>query len=47
MEHIRVSGPMPFDEYMDWCLYDLEEGFFSAGPVRSGKKGERLTGLAG
>jgi SAM-dependent MidA family methyltransferase len=34
---------MPFDEYMEWCLYDLEEGFFSAGPVRSGKKGDFVT----
>lgn len=28
---IRDSGPMPFDEYMEWCLYDPAEGFFSAG----------------
>ncbi len=34
---------MPFDEYMEWCLYDPEEGFFSAGPIRSGKKGDFVT----
>lgn len=34
---------MPFDEYMEWCLYDPDEGFFSAGPVRSGKKGDFVT----
>jgi SAM-dependent MidA family methyltransferase len=34
---------MPFDEYMEWCLYDVDEGFFSAGPVRSGKKGDFVT----
>ena len=34
---------MPFDVYMEWCLYDADEGFFSAGPVRSGKKGDFVT----
>ena len=43
VEHVRASGPMPFDEYMEWCLYDPDEGFFSAGPVRSGKKGDFAT----
>lgn len=42
-EHIRAHGPMPFDEYMEWCLYDPDGGFFSAGPVRSGKKGDFVT----
>jgi SAM-dependent MidA family methyltransferase len=41
--HIHANGPMPFDEYMEWCLYDPDEGFFSAGPVRSGKKGDFVT----
>lgn len=43
VEHIRASGPIPFDEYMEWCLYDDVEGFFSAGPIRSGKKGDFIT----
>lgn len=34
---------MPFDEYMEWCLYDPIGGFFSAGPLRSGKKGDFVT----
>ncbi|MFV1970757.1 MAG: SAM-dependent methyltransferase [Acidimicrobiia bacterium] len=42
-EHIRTHGPMPFDEYMEWCLYDPDDGFFSAGPVRSSKKGDFVT----
>ena len=34
---------MPFDEYMESCLYDPRGGFFSAGPLRSGKKGDFVT----
>lgn len=34
---------MPFDEYMEMCLYDPDEGFFAAGPLRSGKKGNFVT----
>ena len=34
---------MPFDDYMEWCLYDPSDGFFSSGPVRSGKKGDFVT----
>lgn len=34
---------MPFDEYMELCLYDPREGFFSAGPLRSGKTGDFVT----
>lgn len=41
--HIDANGPMPFDEYMEWCLYDVDEGFFAAGPVRSGKKSDFVT----
>lgn len=40
---INVDGPMPFDEYMAACLYDPDEGFFAAGPVRSGKAGDFVT----
>lgn len=37
--------PMRFDEYMAWCLYDPEIGFFSAtrSDVRSTKAGDFLT----
>jgi len=40
---IESAGPMPFDEYMEMCLYDPDDGFFAAGPVRSGKKGDFVT----
>ncbi|MCL1692372.1 MAG: SAM-dependent methyltransferase [Actinomycetia bacterium] len=40
---IRADGPMPFEEYMDACLYDEEFGFFTTGPLRSVKDGDFLT----
>ncbi len=40
---IDADGPMPFDAFMEACLYDADKGFFSAGPVRSGKKGDFVT----
>jgi SAM-dependent MidA family methyltransferase len=43
VEHIQANGPMPFDEYMEWCLYDPADGFFASGPVRSGRKGDFVT----
>ena len=43
VDRILADGPMPFDTYMEACLYDPAGGFFSAGPVRSGKKGDFVT----
>ncbi len=43
LEQIVEGGPLPFDEYMAACLYDPDEGFFSAGPLRSGENGDFVT----
>jgi len=43
LDHIAGHGPMRFDEYMDVCLYDPEDGFFSAGAVRPGTGGDFVT----
>jgi len=40
---IRREGPLPFDEFMRAALYDPEEGYFAAGPLRSQKAGDFLT----
>ena len=40
---INTSGPMPFEEFMEVCLYDLEDGFFATGPLRSTISGDFLT----
>jgi len=43
VDRILADGPMTFDAYMETCLYDPAGGFFSAGPVRSGTKGDFVT----
>ncbi len=43
LHRIEADGPMPFDEYMEICLYDRHDGFFATGPIRSGKKGDFVT----
>lgn len=40
---IEVGGSMPFDEFMDLCLYDPDDGYFATGPLRSVKAGDFLT----
>lgn len=34
---------MRFDEFMDRCLYDLEDGFFGSGDLRSNSDGDFVT----
>ncbi|MGD2051501.1 MAG: SAM-dependent methyltransferase, partial [Acidimicrobiia bacterium] len=42
-ERIAASGPLPFDEFMETCLYDPADGFFTTGPLRSSTGGDFLT----
>ncbi|MCB1246302.1 MAG: SAM-dependent methyltransferase [Acidimicrobiia bacterium] len=42
-QRIRNRGPMPFDEFMELCLYHPEQGYFSAGSVRPGIAGDFVT----
>jgi len=41
--HIESNGPMPFDEFMQWCLYDSEAGFFTSGSLRAGTDADFVT----
>jgi len=43
IEHIRVDGPMPFEQFMAAALYDPEGGFFTSKSLRSAKSGDFLT----
>jgi SAM-dependent MidA family methyltransferase len=43
IDRIYVSGPMHFDTFMDMCLYDPVDGFFSTGKVRSGTGADFVT----
>lgn len=43
LARIAAEGPMPFDEYMDACLYGPDGGFFTSGGPRSGKDADFVT----
>lgn len=43
IESIDRNGPMPFEDFMEACLYDPVAGFFSTGPLRSTATGDFLT----
>ncbi len=43
VDRVRRQGPMPFEVFMEACLYDPEGGFFATGPLRSVKAGDFLT----
>jgi NADH dehydrogenase [ubiquinone] 1 alpha subcomplex assembly factor 7 len=43
IERIRANGPMYFDEYMEMCLYDPVDGYFTSGEIRPGTGGDFLT----
>lgn len=40
---IRAGGPMGFDRFMEIALYDPEDGYFTAGALRSDRLGDFLT----
>jgi SAM-dependent MidA family methyltransferase len=40
---IGRNGSIPFDKFMEMCLYDPESGFFASGAVRPGERGDFVT----
>lgn len=40
---IRERGPMPFSRYMEMCLYDPEQGYYSRQSEQFGKAGDFYT----
>ncbi len=40
---IGRNGAIPFDKFMEMCLYDPEAGFFASGAVRPGEHGDFVT----
>jgi SAM-dependent MidA family methyltransferase len=43
VEEIRASGPIPFSRYMEMCLYDPEDGYYSRNSEQFGKAGDFYT----
>ncbi|MGB7585782.1 MAG: SAM-dependent methyltransferase, partial [Terriglobales bacterium] len=42
-QEIRASGPIPFSRYMEICLYDPEQGYYSRNLEQFGKAGDFYT----
>jgi len=43
VQEIRASGPIPFSRYMEMCLYDPEQGYYSRNAEQFGKAGDFYT----
>ena len=41
---IAKNGPVPFAQFMEWCLYHREFGYYQSGNAEIGKKGDYYTG---
>lgn len=44
LSRIEERGPVPFSQFMEWCLYHPQYGYYSSGEVRIGKEGDYYTG---
>ena len=43
LQEIRTGGPMAFSRYMEMCLYDPEQGYYSRDVEKFGKAGDFYT----
>jgi len=43
LTHIEENGPIPFSQFMEWCLYHPEYGYYSSKRTKIGKEGDYYT----
>ncbi len=43
LSQIEERGPIPFSQFMEWCLYHPEEGYYRTERTRIGKDGDFYT----
>lgn len=43
LSQIEESGPIPFSQFMEWCLYHPEYGYYQSEEIRIGKEGDYYT----
>jgi SAM-dependent MidA family methyltransferase len=43
LSQIRAKGPIPFSQFMEWCLYHPEHGYYRGGKADIGKEGDYYT----
>lgn len=41
---IRATGPVTFAQFMEWCLYHPDYGYYGSGKAKIGKAGDFYTG---
>ena len=44
LSQIEKKGPVPFAQFMEWCLYHPEYGYYHSKETRIGKDGDYYTG---
>ena len=43
LSQIEERGPIPFSQFMEWCLYHPEDGYYQTGRTSTGKDGDFYT----
>lgn len=43
LSHLQERGPVPFSQFMEWCLYHPQYGYYRSAEVRTGKEGDYFT----
>ncbi len=43
LSQIEERGPLPFSQFMEWCLYHPEEGYYRSERARTGRDGDFYT----
>jgi SAM-dependent MidA family methyltransferase len=43
LSQIEEKGPLPFSQFMEWCLYHPEHGYYSSKQTKIGKDGDYYT----
>ena len=43
LSQIEERGPIPFVQFMDWCLYHPEYGYYRSEKTRIGREGDYYT----
>jgi SAM-dependent MidA family methyltransferase len=44
LSQIQKKGPIPFSQFMEWCLYHPDYGYYRSGQTRIGRDGDFYTG---
>jgi SAM-dependent MidA family methyltransferase len=43
LSEIKKGGPIPFSQFMEWCLYHPDHGYYRSGGMNIGKDGDFYT----